>query len=208
LILPYKNQWPDVRQVALLLLASLPDTYDVACWVAEGGDGQAAFRTGRGNDLGAVFSGCAKHLVEAGDVDVGADSGFAGGGQVGAPVPDDMTGTKARLLKAVIDMAIAGDDEHAAMLERGWAARAQSSAEPADFVAAFAWVLTESAERAAELAAAALEGARADVDIAAVAEQLMSQRQVMAAWLVDASCSGRPCATGAAAPTPSTRCGR
>jgi TetR/AcrR family transcriptional regulator, regulator of autoinduction and epiphytic fitness len=93
--------------------------------------------------------------------------------------------TKARLLKAVIDVAIAGDDEHAAMLERGWATRAQSIAEPADFVAAFARVLTDSAERAAGLAAAALEGARADEDIAAVAAQLMSQRQVMAAWLVD-----------------------
>jgi TetR/AcrR family transcriptional regulator of autoinduction and epiphytic fitness len=93
--------------------------------------------------------------------------------------------TKARLLKAVIDVAIAGDDEHAAMLERGWATRAQFIAEPADFVAAFARVLTDSAERAAGLAAAALEGARADEDIAAVAAQLMSQRQVMAAWLVD-----------------------
>jgi TetR/AcrR family transcriptional regulator of autoinduction and epiphytic fitness len=93
--------------------------------------------------------------------------------------------TKARLLKAVIDVAIAGDDEHAAMLERGWATRAQSIAEPADFVAAFTRVLTDSAERAAGLAAAALEAARADEDIAAVAAQLMSQRQVMAAWLVD-----------------------
>jgi AcrR family transcriptional regulator len=92
--------------------------------------------------------------------------------------------TKARLLKAVIDVAIAGDDEHAAMLEREWATRAQFIAEPTGFVAAFARVLTESAERAAGLAAA-LEGARADEDIAAVAAQLMTQRQVMAAWLVD-----------------------
>jgi AcrR family transcriptional regulator len=93
--------------------------------------------------------------------------------------------TKARLLKAAIDIATAGDDEQAAMLERHWATRAQSIAEPAGFVAAFARVLTASAERAAGLAAAALEGARADEDIAAVAAQLMSQRQVMAAWLVD-----------------------
>jgi AcrR family transcriptional regulator len=93
--------------------------------------------------------------------------------------------TKARLLKAVIDVAIAGDDEHVAMLDRQWATRAESISGPADFIEAFARQLTASAGRAAGLAAAALEGARADQDIAAVAAQLMSQRQVMAAWLVD-----------------------
>ena len=93
--------------------------------------------------------------------------------------------TKARLLKAVIDVATAGDDEHVAMLERQWATQAQSIAEAPGFIAAFARVLTTSAERAAGLTAAALEGARTDEDIAAVAAQLMTQRQVMAAWLVD-----------------------
>jgi AcrR family transcriptional regulator len=93
--------------------------------------------------------------------------------------------TKAGLLKAVIDVAIAGDDEQEAMLERQWAARAESVVGPADFIAAFARVMAGSAERAAGLAAAALEGARTDEDIAAVAAQLKSQREVMATWLVD-----------------------
>ena len=93
--------------------------------------------------------------------------------------------TKARLLKAVIDVAIAGDDEQVPMLDRKWASRAESIAVPADFVAAFAQVLAASAERAAGLAVAALEAARVDEDIAAVAAQLMCQREVMAAWLVD-----------------------
>src|ERR1039457_1420671 len=93
--------------------------------------------------------------------------------------------TKARLLKAVIDFAIAGDDEQVAMLDRQWAKRVESIAGPPDFVAAFARVLVGSAERAAGLAATALEAARADEDIAAVAAQLMSQREVMASWLVD-----------------------
>ena len=93
--------------------------------------------------------------------------------------------TKARLLKAVIDVAIAGDDDQVAMLDRQWAKRAESIAGPPDFVAAFARVLAGSAERAAGLAATALEAARADKDIAAVAAQLMSQREVMASWLVD-----------------------
>jgi AcrR family transcriptional regulator len=93
--------------------------------------------------------------------------------------------TKARLLKAVIDVAIAGDDAQVAMLDRQWAARAASVADPADFIATFARVLARSASRAAGLAAAALESARADEDVAIVAAQLMSQREVMAAWLVD-----------------------
>ena len=93
--------------------------------------------------------------------------------------------TKARLLKAVIDVAIAGDNDQVAMLDRQWAKRAESIAGPPDFVAAFARVLAGSAERAAGLAATALEAARADEDIATVAAQLMSQREVMASWLVD-----------------------
>ncbi len=56
---------------------------------------------------------------------------------------------------------------------------------PTEFVAVFAEVLTESAQRAAGLTLVALEAARVDEDIAAVGAQLMTQRQVMAAWLVD-----------------------
>jgi AcrR family transcriptional regulator len=93
--------------------------------------------------------------------------------------------TKARLLKTAIDVAIAGDHEPVPMLDRPWALRAQSLAAPADFIAAFAHVLAASAGRAAGLVAAALEAARADEDIAEVAAQLMSQREVMAGWLVD-----------------------
>jgi hypothetical protein len=79
----------------------------------------------------------------------------------------------------------AGDDDRVAMLDRQWAKRAESIVGPPDFVAAFARVLAGSAERAAGLAATALEAARADEDIAAVAAQLMAQRGVMASWLVD-----------------------
>jgi len=93
--------------------------------------------------------------------------------------------TKARLLKAVIDVAIAGDDEHQAMLDRQWAAQAESTADPAEFIATFARQLAVSAGRAAGLVATALEAARADQDITDVAAQLRSQRQIMATWLVE-----------------------
>ena len=56
---------------------------------------------------------------------------------------------------------------------------------PAGFSAVFARELVDSAQRAAGLALVALEAARVDEDIAAVAAQLITQRQVMAAWLVD-----------------------
>jgi TetR/AcrR family transcriptional regulator, regulator of autoinduction and epiphytic fitness len=93
--------------------------------------------------------------------------------------------TKARLLKAAIDIATAGDDEQVPMLSRPWAAQAEAAGQAPGFLAVFARVLTESAERAAGLVAAALEGARADEDMAAVAAQLVAQREIMAAWLVD-----------------------
>jgi AcrR family transcriptional regulator len=109
----------------------------------------------------------------------------AAGAGVALPTVELAFGTKARLLKAVIDVAIAGDDEPMPMLARDWASRAESSTGPAEFVAVFAEVLTQSAHRAAGLTLAALEAARIDDDIAAVATQLVTQRQVMATWLVD-----------------------
>ena len=70
---------------------------------------------------------------------VAADAGVA------LPTVELAFGTKARLLKAVIDVAIAGDDEPVPMLAREWAERAESMAGPAEFVAVFARVLAESA---------------------------------------------------------------
>src|SRR5215470_7423110 len=89
---------------------------------------------------------------------VAADAGVA------LPTVELAFGTKAKLLKAVIDVAIAGAD---------------------GFAAVCAGQLAESALRAAGWTLVALEAARADPDIAAVAAQLMAQRQVMAAWIVD-----------------------
>ena len=110
---------------------------------------------------------------------VAADAGVA------LPTVELAFGTKARLLKAVIDTAIAGDDEPVPMLARAWAARAEAAAGPAEFAAAVAGQLAESARRAAGLTLVALEAARSDQDIAAVAAQMTAQRQVMAAWVVD-----------------------
>src|SRR3974390_3293143 len=103
----------------------------------------------------------------------------AAGAGVALPTVELVFGTKATLLKAVIDVAIAGDDEPVPMLDREWARRAESAAggggvgggraESAAAVAGFAAVcagqLAESARRAAGLTLVALEAAQADADI-------------------------------------------
>jgi TetR/AcrR family transcriptional regulator of autoinduction and epiphytic fitness len=104
---------------------------------------------------------------------------------VSVPTVEAAFGTKARLLKAVIDVATAGDGRPVAMLDRAWAARAQAAPDPEGFVAEFAAALTASAERAAGLILAAQDAAQHDSEIGTVAAQMAAQREVMAAWLVD-----------------------
>lgn len=110
---------------------------------------------------------------------VAADAGVA------LPTVELAFRTKARLLKAVIDTAIAGDDEPVPMLAREWAGRAGSISGAEGFARVFAEVLADSARRAAGLTLVALEAARIDDEIAAVAAQLVAQRRVMATWLVE-----------------------
>src|SRR6202012_860568 len=50
---------------------------------------------------------------------------------VSVPTVEAAFGTKARLLKAAIDVATAGDDAPVAMLDRAWAVRAEAGPEPA-----------------------------------------------------------------------------
>src|ERR1700744_911605 len=104
---------------------------------------------------------------------------------VSVPTVEAAFGTKARLLKAGVDVATAGEDTPVAMLDRAWAVRAQARTDAGGFVAEFAATLTTSARRAAGLVLAALDAARLDEEIGAVAAQMAAQREVMAAWLVD-----------------------
>jgi TetR/AcrR family transcriptional regulator of autoinduction and epiphytic fitness len=111
--------------------------------------------------------------------------GIAEEAGVAIPTVEAAFGTKARLLKAVIDSATAGDDVPVPMLERAWAARVRAASDAAGVAAEFAGTLTASAQRTAGLVLAALDAARLDPDIAEVAAQLIRQREIMAAWLVD-----------------------
>jgi AcrR family transcriptional regulator len=111
--------------------------------------------------------------------------GIAAAAGLAVPTVEAAFGTKARLLKAVIDATTAGDDDPVPMLERAWAAQVRAAPDATEVAAEFAGTLTESAQRAAGLVLAALDAARLDPEIAEVAAQLTRQREIMAAWLVD-----------------------
>jgi AcrR family transcriptional regulator len=95
-------------------------------------------------------------------------------------------GTKARVLKAAIDVAIAGDDEPLPVLDREWAAEAQRAGTAEELLDIAARVLTPAQQRSAGLVMAAFEAARVDPDLAEVVSQLTAQRRATAGWLVDA----------------------
>src|SRR5207248_847825 len=65
--------------------------------------------------------------------------------------------SKPRLLKAAIDVAIAGDDQPVPMLERAWAAQALATTTVVDFLAVVGAVVRESMLRSAGLVVAAFE---------------------------------------------------
>jgi AcrR family transcriptional regulator len=93
--------------------------------------------------------------------------------------------TKPDLLKAAIDVAIAGDDEQVPVLERPWAATARAAPDATAFLEAVTAVLVPAAVRSDALVLAALEAARGDDRLAQLAAKLHAQRAVTASWIVD-----------------------
>ncbi len=92
--------------------------------------------------------------------------------------------TKGALLDAVVDQAIAGDDEPVALLQRSWA----TSLEDVDanlFLSAVAGVVAEVAMDIAPLLLALDEAAPADPRIATLNDRLTRQRTEMARWVVE-----------------------
>jgi AcrR family transcriptional regulator len=93
--------------------------------------------------------------------------------------------TKPALLKTVIDVAIAGDDEPVPVLQRDWAVAAQASRSVADFLAIVGDVLRRAETRSAPLVVVAYEAAPADPEMRALIRQLEAQRATTVAWIVD-----------------------
>ncbi len=105
---------------------------------------------------------------------------------VAVPTVELAFGTKARLLKAAIDVAIAGDDQAVPVLDRGWADTARQARTAEEFLAVVADVIAGAQTRSAGLVLAVFEGANTDPDLAGLATQLTAQRATTARWLVDA----------------------
>jgi len=104
---------------------------------------------------------------------------------VAVPTVELLFGKKSRLLKAAIDVAIAGDDEPIAILDRDWTSRALVAKDADAFLAVVASVIAPAQRRSAGLVLAVFEGAAADAELAALSAQLIEQRAKTARWLVD-----------------------
>lgn len=94
-------------------------------------------------------------------------------------------GSKARLLKAAIDVAIAGDHDPVAVLGRDWAAAARTTTTVHDFLTAVSRTLRPAMTRSAGLVLAAYDAARTDPALRELAEQLSAQRATTVAWIID-----------------------
>jgi AcrR family transcriptional regulator len=92
--------------------------------------------------------------------------------------------SKPRLLKACIDVAIAGDDEEVPVLERDWARRAETATSPSELLTVVAGVIGPAQERSAGLVLAVLEGAASDEGLAGLASEMVRQRRITAAWVI------------------------
>src|SRR5262245_56412720 len=105
--------------------------------------------------------------------------------RVSVPTVELIFGTKPKLLKAAIDVAIAGDDAPVPMFEREWAAAAAETEDAAALLSIFAQALRAAAIRSSGLIVVAHEAARTDPDIAALSRRLSQQRVMTVTWIVD-----------------------
>lgn len=107
-------------------------------------------------------------------------------GEAGCSVQtvEALFGSKPRLLKACIDVAIVGDDEEVPVLDRDWTDQARRAGTPAELLDVVARVIGPAQQRSAGLVLAAFEGAAADAGLEQLAEELVRQRRGTATWIV------------------------
>jgi AcrR family transcriptional regulator len=104
---------------------------------------------------------------------------------VSVPTVEAQFGTKARLLKAAIDVAIAGNDEPVAVLDQPWVVQARAAGTVKEFLSIVSGILAAAQRRSAGLVLAVFEGSSRDAELERVAEQMVSQRETTAGWIVD-----------------------
>ena len=105
---------------------------------------------------------------------------------VAVPTVELLFGVKARLLKAAIDVAIAGDDAEVPVLQRSWTEAAAAAGGAEELLTIVAGVIGPAQSRSAGLVLAVFEGSARDPELADLSEQMIRQRAVTAGWLVDA----------------------
>jgi AcrR family transcriptional regulator len=115
---------------------------------------------------------------------------------VSLPTVEQVFRTKANLLQAAIDAAIAGDDEPVPVLQRPAAMTAAAAPTAETFLAAVSAGVADAAERAAGLVLVAFEAAAGDPRLQPVAEQLRDNRAAMAGWIVDGLAARTPLRPG------------
>lgn len=122
--------------------------------------------------------------------------GVAAEAGVAVPTIEATFGTKARLLKAAIDVAIAGDAEPVPMLGRSWAEEGRRAETVDELLTITAQVLAPAQARSAGLILAVFEGSSTDPALAELATQLIRQRAGTAEWLVDVIAAKAPLSEG------------
>jgi len=115
---------------------------------------------------------------------------------VSVPAIEQAFGTKANLLKAAIDVAIAGDDEPVPVLQRPAAMTAALAPSAEAFLAAVSAGVADAAERAAGLVHVALKAAAGDPRLRPLAGQLRDNRAATAGWIVDGLAARAPLRPG------------
>lgn len=104
---------------------------------------------------------------------------------VSVPTIEQAFRTKANVLSAAIDLAIAGDDEPLPVLQRPAANLAATAPTVEAYLAAVSAAVVDVAERAAGLVLVAFEAAASDPRLLPLAERLRANRDTMAGWIVD-----------------------
>jgi AcrR family transcriptional regulator len=111
---------------------------------------------------------------------------------VSVPTVEQAFGTKRALLKEVVDVTRAGDDEPVAMLDREPAVAAAAAATPSEFLDLIAAEIAAVSARVSAVQAVLGAAAAGDPEIAGLAAEIDAQRRVVAGWLVDALAGRAP----------------
>jgi AcrR family transcriptional regulator len=104
---------------------------------------------------------------------------------VSVPTVEQAFGTKRALLKEVVDVTRAGDDEPVAMLDREPAVAAAAAATAPEFLDLIAAEIAAVSARVSAVQAVLGAAAAGDPEIAGLAAETDAQRRVVAGWLVD-----------------------